>query len=871
MDTPVEETQINLKTVGNVTNQAGRQTIHGGMHFHSVPTRNCLQALYFKEMDLRQHDITAESKGTCGWLLGHPKYRTWLDQFPGLLWIKGKPGAGKSTLMKYALRGTKKQPCLGYAVASFFFHGRGVPMQRTVLGLFRSLLHQILSQIDPLLSELQSIFEEKLKTQGEPEKNWDWYKEELQDFFTSNVAEKGHRIRIFIDALDECGEGAEELVDYFQKLTSSPESALSICFSCRHYPRLGFSSSVEEICVEDENQWDILTYIQARLAIAFKEQRNTVEILEKEMKEKASGIFQWVNLVVSEMVTLHTEGESMEEIENVMQNIPTALDELYRNILSTIKERYRPRTLLLMQWVCLASRPLSLTELRFAMASDWPDQFHRPHQLHRELEKSKEFVKSDKQMETLVRTLSGGLVEVKHQGDKRTVQLIHQSVNDFLIQDGLQILDSSSNGSAKGLGHHRLSRSCINYSTLEDVWETTQEGLIRQFPFLEYAVTSWVWHAKIAESENIPQNDLSVRFKWPSNHILQRWIDIHRKINHWSDGHPGEDATLLHLTLRHGLLSATKELLLETDADVDSKDNHDRTPLSWAAQNGHEAVVEQLLKKGADVDSEDIDNQTPLLWAAENGHEAVVKLLRHKAVVELLLEKGAGVYSKSTKNRLLLLAAEKGYKAAVEQLLERGAYVDSKDKQGQTPLSRAAENGHEAVVNQLVGKGADVDSKDEYGRTPLSWAAAKGHEAVVNQLFEKGADMDSKDKDDRTPLSWAAAKGHEAVVKQLLEKGADMDSKDKDDRTPLSWAAAYGYEAVVKQLLGKGADVDSKDKYDRTPLWWAAGIGHEAVIKQLLGKGAVVESKDKYSQTALWWAVKNRHKTVVELLTSKTQ
>jgi ankyrin repeat protein len=67
---------------------------------------------------------------------------------------------------------------------------------------------------------------------------------------------------------------------------------------------------------------------------------------------------------------------------------------------------------------------------------------------------------------------------------------------------------------------------------------------------------------------------------------------------------------------------------------------NDQTPLSWAAEKGHEAVVKLLLDKNADVESKDTNGRTPLSWAAEEGHEAVVKLL---------LDKNADIESKDDK------------------------------------------------------------------------------------------------------------------------------------------------------------------------------------------------------------------------------
>jgi ankyrin repeat protein len=70
--------------------------------------------------------------------------------------------------------------------------------------------------------------------------------------------------------------------------------------------------------------------------------------------------------------------------------------------------------------------------------------------------------------------------------------------------------------------------------------------------------------------------------------------------------------------------------LLEKAIDVDTRDTYDRTPLSYAAESGHEVVVKLQLEKAFDVDPRDTYDRTPLSYAAENGHKAVVKQLESK-------------------------------------------------------------------------------------------------------------------------------------------------------------------------------------------------------------------------------------------------
>ncbi|KAH4217774.1 hypothetical protein HBH70_194640 [Parastagonospora nodorum] len=191
----------------------------------------------------------------------------------------------------------------------------------------------------------------------------------------------------------------------------------------------------------------------------------------------------------------------------------------------------------------------------------------------------------------------------------------------------------------------------------------------------------------------------------------------------------------------------------------------------------------------------------------------------------------------------LHLAASSGLLHLCEGLLswtvkEKVLPVDSKDSNGQTPLSLAAARGHEAVVKVLV-KREDVkaDSKDNNGRTPLWWAAGGGHEAVVKVLVERDdVEADLKDNNSHTPLLWAAFRGHEAIVKMLVEReDVKADLKDSNSRTLLLLAAERGYEAVVKVLVEQNdVEADLKDYRGRTLLWWAAARGYEAVVKVLV-------------------------------------
>ncbi|RYP16766.1 hypothetical protein DL767_010132 [Monosporascus sp. MG133] len=92
-----------------------------------------------------------------------------------------------------------------------------------------------------------------------------------------------------------------------------------------------------------------------------------------------------------------------------------------------------------------------------------------------------------------------------------------------------------------------------------------------------------------------------------------------------------------------GALRVMDDLLIEDKgAAIEAKyKEYGQAPLSWAAGEGHEALVRLLVEKGAAIEAKDKEGRTPLSWAAAKGHEAVVRLLVEKgAVIEAKDESG---------------------------------------------------------------------------------------------------------------------------------------------------------------------------------------------------------------------------------------
>ncbi|KAI6444367.1 hypothetical protein MCOR16_009696 [Pyricularia oryzae] len=320
-----------------------------------------LKTLQFDQMDARQLSIKTAHSKTCKWFLQDKAYREWLKintsrDTGKFLWIKGKPGAGKSTMMKFLFkqaRGKKN----GMKVISFFFNARGGNMEKSTLGLYQSLVVQLFEQYPQLMSVLD-IYRNGIE----------WNVESVKELFEETVKALGKTpVICFIDALDECGE--QQIRDMIAHLSGICDDGnpLHICFASRHYPhitiRKGSSIVLENM---EEHQQDIANYIDNTLYIG---KENSLEGIRFDLQKKASGVFMWVVLVVDILNKECDAGRRREfQLRRRLAEIPGDLHSLFRDIL-TRDTNNKPTLLLCIQWVLFAQEPLTPKQLYFAIVS----------------------------------------------------------------------------------------------------------------------------------------------------------------------------------------------------------------------------------------------------------------------------------------------------------------------------------------------------------------------------------------------------------------------------------------------------------------------------------------------------------------------
>lgn len=827
-----------------------------------------LRSLRFEQIDARQANIKTAHSKTCRWLLTKTEYLEWLEQdllerHHGFLWIKGKPGAGKSTIMKFALT-YARQTMKDRAIISFFFNARGGSLEKSTNGTYRSLLLQLLEHILNIRGSLDFLAGQYDRVDQR------WSQPELEELIKTAIqAMDPQPIMCFIDALDECDESqVRDMISFFEQLGALAISSglhLRICLSSRHYPHITIEKGIELILDGQKgHKQDITNYVGSELKIGKSE---LAQEIRAKLQEKAMDVFMWVVLVVGILNKEHDRGR-VHALRQRLNDISSDLDALFHDILTRDLEN-RDEVVLCLQWVLFAQCTLPPEQLYFAILagvdskglSTWDSVNITP-----------------KVIKRFVLDSSRGLVEVVGLKSQK-VQFIHESVRDFLLEGGLGKVWPDLRDEFEGRSHENLKQSCCTYLSQDFFSDllipaklpkanspkaaSLRHRLSNAFPFLEYAIQNTLLHADAAQGLSVPQRDFISDFDF------SRWIRLHNIFEKDQIRRHHEDARSLYILaeLECSHLVALDESIsdcfhlgieryrcpmfaaLATQSIVTVK----MLKASLASRDGVQKRLQRLEEQTICGENYPLQLDRSFQFSeAERGVLEIVLPWHDEKMLAAVLEITPSTSLQPTSIRpYLLIAIRERDLRALELCLNEIWHFRDKALQllWETCLSQLLWAGimqGSLDVVKLLLKDPYRPNKDISHFLSSLWTTVCFDPAIVKSMVDSGKiDVDSRDKHQRTLLFHAAQKACLKTVDILLDsEQVSVNKADVNGDTPLAAICARADKGadgltIIKRLLEiEGVEVNPKPGSGRRPpLLCAIEAGDIGAIRLLLDKG----------------------------------
>jgi ankyrin repeat protein len=294
--------------------------------------------------------------------------------------------------------------------------------------------------------------------------------------------------------------------------------------------------------------------------------------------------------------------------------------------------------------------------------------------------------------------------------------------------------------------------------------------------------------------------------------------------------------------------------LVSQGASIEARDDAGATPLFYARSI---EVAELLLSRGADINAKSYMGKTPLISAIES--------LRSPETARFLIEKGADVNASGYQGWTALHHAavtagnfdngkSKHYMtddqlgSLSKILIDHGANVEATISDDgsryalATPLHLAVDGNNVHVVNQLLASAADVNTRKRDGISPLGLAILGDRMKLAELLVDAGARVEPSDALAQFEPRWMLDRGvtllhvvahycaesGTRLAEMLILGGSDVNSTSaRFGHTPLMCAIVGTPQTVVTRsrrlqmvelLMRHGADPQCTDRKGKSAL-----------------------------------------------------
>jgi hypothetical protein len=321
-------------------------------------------SLWISTLDDRFDDITEAHRRTFGWIYREPEFGArkwsnfdrWLRSGEGAYWINGKPGSGKSTLVKFLYQDSRTEVALKewggsneVVTASFYFWNSGMHRQRTEESMLRNLIFRSMRKREDLIpvvleEHLTQATYRVLKSGG-----FHWSLAQLRRCFIKLVQQKTIRVNLvfMIDGLDEFEGNYQGFTAWLLSLMTP---SVKMVLSSRPWNVFQDAfQSLPRLRLQDLTHNDITAYVEdhlndhSHMKQLSQKDPEQAEALTTDIVSKASGVFLWVRIVVRSLLDGLMNRDKISDLQRRLNLLPDDLDALYTHILSQSESIYHTR------------------------------------------------------------------------------------------------------------------------------------------------------------------------------------------------------------------------------------------------------------------------------------------------------------------------------------------------------------------------------------------------------------------------------------------------------------------------------------------------------------------------------------------------